>query len=95
MYAKYKKISIKNLKLDMELVKGLAIFYGLSNPRWRTIDPKTLRFHHCVVTAIYDRLRYLRDSFDELQSEIESVELPNEKEWYPEMLTRLQENSGT
>ena len=38
-YMKYRGLSVKDVKLDMELIRGVTPFIGLESLRWQAVNP--------------------------------------------------------
>ena len=82
-FVKYKGLSFKDIKLDIDLIRNVVAFHGLESVKYRAINPLALRFTHKIVNSIYDALRNHLESSDQLQQEQEDLVCPEPSTWYP------------
>jgi len=88
---KYKGLSTKDLKCDLELIRNVVAWHGLESLKWRAVNPLALRFTHRVVDQLYQAIKYHLEQSDTLQTELSDIIVPDVTAWYPGMLERLSE----
>ena len=42
-YAKFKMVAFRDIKVNMELIKALVLFFGLESLRWRSVHHLSVR----------------------------------------------------
>ena len=85
-YARFKIIDLKDLTVNMTLIKALVLFFGLDSQKWRSVNHLAVKLSQTAIRGMYDRVKLLLEKPDDLKKELSDVVVPEVCSWPEGML---------
>ena len=88
-YIQYRGLALKDIKIDVDTIKGVIIFMGMEVMKWRQVDPKQVKFNQKAPTAIFYALQNFLEKPDEAQETVDETPRIDQSSFYPGQLQKL------